>query len=78
MSKEHITYLKKIKREKIIVLTFQILILVIFLLLWELLSKYKIINPFIFSSPTNVLATIKNLFISYNLVGHILTTLYET
>ena len=78
MSKEHITYLKKIKREKIIVLTFQILILVIFLLLWELLSKYKIINPFIFSSPTNVLATIKNLFTSYNLVGHILTTLYET
>ena len=78
MSKEHVTYLKKIKREKIIVLTFQILILVIFLLLWELLSKYKIINPFIFSSPTNVLATIKNLFISYNLVGHILTTLYET
>ena len=78
MSKEHIAYLKKIKREKFIVLSFQILILIVFLILWELLSQYKIINPFIFSSPTSVLATIKNLFISYNLIGHILTTLYET
>lgn len=78
MSKEHKNYLKKIKREKIIVITFQILILVGFLTLWELLSKYKIINPFIFSSPSRILETIKNLYLNYNLIGHILTTLYET
>ena len=78
MSEEHKKYLKKIKREKIIVITFQILILVGFLTLWELLSKYKIINPFIFSSPSRILETIKNLYLNYNLIGHILTTLYET
>ena len=78
MSEEHKKYLKKIKREKIIVITFQILILVGFLVLWEVLSKYKIINPFIFSSPSKVIETIKNLYLNYNLIGHILTTLYET
>ncbi len=78
MTKEHQNYLKKIKREKIIVITFQILILVGFLILWEILSKYKIINPFIFSSPSKVIETIKNLYLNYNLIGHILTTLYET
>ena len=78
MSKEHKAYLKKYKREKIIVITFQILILVAFLILWEILSKYKIINPFIFSSPSHILSTIKNLYLNYNLITHILTTLYET
>ena len=78
MTKEHLNYLKKIRREKIIVITFQILILVGFLIMWELLSKYKIINSFIFSSPSKVIETIKNLYLNYNLIGHILTTLYET
>ncbi len=77
MSKEHQAYLRKLKREKIIVLFFQIFILVFFLILWEVLSNKKIINPFIFSSPTKVLETIKNLFLNYHLLKHIFTTLYE-
>lgn len=78
MNREHKKYLQKIKREKIIVLSFQIIILVGFITAWEILSKYKIINPFIFSSPSKIVVTIKNLFVSYNLVNHIITTLYET
>ena len=78
MSNEHKLYLKKIKQEKILVVSLQILILIIFFATWELLSKYKIINPFIFSSPTKIIETVKNLFVSYNLVNHIITTLYET
>ena len=78
MSKEHIKYLKKLKREKFIVLISQISILILFIVLWELLSNFKIINPFIFSSPSKIIETIKNLFINYNLFNHILTTLYET
>jgi len=78
MSKEHKEFLKKLKREKIIVLFFQIFILIAFLILWEISSNLKLINPFIFSSPSKVLVTIKNLFLNYNLVNHILTTLYET
>ena len=55
MNKEHKDYLKKIQKKKLIVITFQILILIGFLIIWELLSKYKIINPFIFSSPSKVI-----------------------
>ena len=77
MSKEHLAYLKKRKKEKIIVLFFQLFILIAFLLAWELCSKYKIINPFIFSSPSKIILTIKNLFVHYHLVHHILTTFYE-
>jgi len=61
MSKEHQKYLKKIKQEKIIVIFFQLLILVSFITVWEILSKYKIINPFIFSAPSKIIDTIKNL-----------------
>lgn len=77
-SKEHIKYLKKLRKEKFLVGLFQILILVIFIIVWEVLSREKIINPFIFSSPSLVVKTINNLIINYNLVSHILTTLYET
>lgn len=78
MSKEHKNYLKKLKREKFIVLFFQIFILILFLITWEFLSKEKIINPFIFSAPSKIIDTIKNLYINYNLINHIFTTIFET
>ncbi len=78
MTKEHLEYLKKQKKEKFIVLFSQLAILIVFITAWELLSKFKIINPFIFSSPTKIIETIKNLYLNYNLIGHIITTLYET
>lgn len=78
MSKEHLNYLKKIKNTKKLVYFFQFLIIIIFLLSWELLSKYHIINPFIFSCPSKIITTIKNLYLNYNLISHIMTTLYET
>jgi len=78
MSKEHIKYLNKLKKEKFVVFFFQILILVSFIATWEFLSNYKIINPFIFSSPSKIIITMKSLFLEYNLITHILVTLYET
>ena len=78
MSKEHIKYLKKLKKEKYLIIFFQLLILATFIISWEFLSSKKIINPFIFSSPSNIIKTINSLFINYNLLSHISTTLYET
>lgn len=78
MSKEYQQYLKRIKQEKRKVFFNQILILVLFLLFWEILSNQKIINPFIFSSPSKVFVTIGSLFTKYHLMHHIFTTLYET
>lgn len=70
-------YIRNIKRKKILVLMSQILVSVIFIIAWELLSKYKIINSFIFSSPSMIIKTIINLFRSSKLIYHIWVTLYE-
>ncbi len=76
-SKEHILYLKKLKREKRLILLNQILIIIFFLISWELLSRFNLINSFLFSSPTNILKTIFSLISNNNFFSHILTTLYE-
>ena len=77
MSTKQKNYLKKIKHNNRIIILIQILIIVTFFFFWELLSNKNIINPFIFSKPTLIIKTIKNLFLNYNLINHILTTLYE-
>ncbi|MBE6161823.1 MAG: ABC transporter permease subunit [Firmicutes bacterium] len=77
MSIKQKKYLKKIKQTNRIILFIQLLIIFAFILLWEILSNKNIINPFIFSKPTLILKTIKNLFCNFNLINHILTTLYE-
>ncbi len=76
-SSEHKEYLNKLKKEKIIVFIFRFLIILIFLIGWELLSKYNIINNFLSSSPSNVLKTTINLFADGSLFKHIGITLYE-
>ena len=72
-SLEHIAYLRKEKREKIIVSIFRISIVFLFLIVWELLSKYNIINTFLFSSPSRIINTLT----SIELFKHIKITLYE-
>lgn len=77
MSNEHLNYLKRLKKRKILIRITQILILSLFLFIWQLLADYKLINTFIFSSPKNVLNTIISLYNSNNLFNHIGITLYE-
>ena len=77
-SREHLLYLKKEKRKRRIVLFFQIFILFLFLILWQVLTDFKIIDSFVFSSPKKVLLTIKTLFLHNHLIKHIFITIYET
>lgn len=77
MSLEQKKYLKKIKRDKIIIFLIQISLTLIFIISWELLSKYNIINSFIFSSPSKIIKCIYNLAINNNLLYHIWVTLKE-
>lgn len=77
-SLEHKNYLKKIKRNNFFVKLTQILILIVFLIVWQLLSDYKIINPFIFSSPIKVIETVINLHTTGDLYNHIFITVWET
>ncbi len=76
-SHEHKLFLKKIKKNKIIINVFRLLIITLFLLIWELLSKYKIINTFLYSSPSNIIKTISNMVVDKSLFTHIGVTLYE-
>ena len=46
ISDERKKYLKNIKKEKIFIIFFQIIILISFLVIWEVLAKFKIINTF--------------------------------
>ena len=77
MSEERKKYLRKQKFNKILVLGSQILILAIFLGLWELLANKGIIDSFITSSPSRIINTFAN-FSSNNLLMHIKVTVYET
>ena len=78
MSKEQKEYLTKIKKNKIWVLITQVVIVLLFLLSWQILSDKKVINPFIFSSPKKIGETFVSLYQNYHLFSHIFTTIYET
>lgn len=77
-TKEHIKYLKNLKNEKRIIISIQILIIITFLVIWQLLSNYKIINTFLSSSPKEIIKTIIELSRNKRLFKHIDITLYET
>lgn len=76
-SEEHKKFLSKIKKERIIVTSFQIAIVLIFLIIWEALARLGLINTFLSSSPTKVLNTTINLFKTGDLFSHIWVTVWE-
>lgn len=76
-SKEHINYLKKKKKEKYIIIGFQLAIIIIFLTIWQVLANYEVINTFLYSSPQKILKTVIEL-LKNDLLKHIGITTYET
>ena len=77
ISNEHTAYLKKLRREKILVFLFRFLIVFLILTLWEVLARMEIINTFTFSSPSRVMTTLIGLIEDNILFTHIGVTLYE-
>ena len=77
VSKERKQYLKKQKYKKYMVWFTQIVILVLFLAIWEYLANKKVIDSFIMSSPSRIWNTFMNLS-SNDLILHIGVTVYET
>lgn len=70
-------YLKKIRRDKLIVSLFRFLIIFLFIIGWEILARCHVINTFTFSSPSLVIETFVSLIKQGNLLSHISVTLYE-
>ena len=77
-SLEHKKYLKRLRNEKIFVLSFQIIILVAFFALWELLAQIKVIDSFFVSCPSRIIETMISLFSTGEIWAHIGITFYET
>lgn len=77
-SLEHKKYLKKLKMNKILVSVCQISIVTLFIIIWQILADYKLINTFISSSPKMVLKTLVELHQSGSIYRHIWVTVYET
>lgn len=78
MSKEQKKFLAHLRFQKICIFFIQILIVIGFLWIWEYFSENRIINPFIFSSPSRIWETFVSLYQSNDLFVHIFTTFYET
>lgn len=57
---------------------YQIIILICFILLWELSTRFGILNSFVFSSPSRVVKTIIEMATTGKLFYHIGITLLET
>jgi ABC-type nitrate/sulfonate/bicarbonate transport system, permease component len=76
-SQEHLRYLRQVKREKFRIRFIQLLILVLALGLWEICANYKIVDPFITSQPSRIIATMMRLYEEGVLFQHIGITCLE-
>src|SRR5690625_3922067 len=71
-------YKRRIKKDKRIVLIWQICLFLLFICSWELLSSSRVIDPLLFSSPSKISLLLYTKFIDGSIVGHLLITLFET
>ena len=77
MSEEHKRYLKKIKKNKITIMTLQISIILFIIAIWQIAANNNWINTFISSSPKEIIKTIIKLYNDGSLIHHIFITFYE-
>ena len=71
-------FLTRLRRHRITVLISRVLILTVFLFLWELCARFEIIDSFIFSSPSKITLCFFEMLKNRSLFLHIGITLYET
>ena len=77
-SKEHLSYLRGVRKKSIFINVARFAVLVILLGFWELAAQMEWVNPFITSSPSRIAKTIVDLYKSGALFHHVGTTLWET
>lgn len=77
ISPERKAYLQHKKRRKQLILGCQLGFLIAFFATWEIAARVGLIDSFILSQPSRILATLKNLSQNH-LLMHVGVTLYET
>ncbi len=71
-------YIKEHKKHHRLVTLARFGIFISFLIIWELLARFDIIDAFFFSSPTGVIKCAYTMILDLTLFTHIGVTLYET
>lgn len=71
-------FLRRMRRHRLTVRIARVLILVLFLLLWEITASTGIIDSFIFSSPSRIALCFREMVLDRSIFLHIGVTLYET
>ncbi len=77
-SAEHLSYIKNERKKSAVITLSRVGLLLIFLLLWELLAKFNVIDSFISSSPSRMIDCLAELLKGGELGKHIGVTLLET
>lgn len=77
-SPEQLIFLKKIRHHRQFVFIARILLLILFLLQWELCANAGIVDSFIFSSPSRIARCFWEMTLDQSIFLHIGITLYET
>lgn len=77
-SREHALFLKKRRRNLLLVWGLRIGLLALLLGVWELITAVGWVDPFLMSSPSRIAQTIAGLYRDGTLFYHIGTTLWET
>lgn len=78
LTKEHELFLKGVEKDRKWIAISRILILVIFVALWQIAATFKWIDPFLTSSPVRVVESFISLYEDGSLFKHIGVTCYET
>lgn len=71
-------YLIKKRKEKLLVIFIQIFLLIAFIMLWELLARFNIIDTFLFSKPSSIIKLLKTYIVSGELWKHVGISVIET
>lgn len=71
-------YKRKMIRKKIIVHLLQVVLLVGFIGLWEILARKEIINEFLFSKPSDIFKLLKSYIDNGEIYKHLKISIYET
>lgn len=78
ISKERREFLRKIKRENTYVIVARIMVLVLFLAVWEVSAQLGLIDKFITSCPSRIAKTLISLYKAGDLFKHVGITCLET
>lgn len=78
LTQKHEQFLKKQRKRQRIIRFWQVLLILLFILSWEVASKLHLLDPLLFSSPSKILTLLFAKIADLSLVPHILITLFET